>query len=175
MNFARKFAMIALFFGLMSALSGCGGGKEAVEFNDKIINALQRIGPASDKFNKALERALKNPNANLDDIRAAQKSAKDTVVGIKQEGKSLKVPEKASAKALYAAYEKYLATQEDAVDNLYSDIIKILEEKTPIEARAKKIVDIGQKAEPREKAALAELDRVQKEFAKDYNIKLINK
>jgi hypothetical protein len=178
MNLTYKAGGLTVLFilGSLFALSGCGQGKEAVKFNDSIVNALQRLGPAGEKFGLAVQPALTGGKAELEEVRRAHKSAKDTVASIKEDGKTWKVPDRPSAKALYAAYENLMATQEECINKDFAEIVTILEdEKAPVQVKAQKIDQVTKRLEPREKAAMSELDAKQKAFAKDFNIKLVYK
>ena len=126
---AKLFALLALAFVLLTVVPGCTDTKEAATFNDQVITALKRIQPAAEHFGRTVGPALNNQPGSMDEVRRPHKAVKDILTGIRAEAKTWKVPEKASAKALFASYEKFMTTQDEAVNVGFSDVVKILEDK----------------------------------------------
>jgi hypothetical protein len=155
----RRSVMIALTIVVSLFATGCG--PSAVEFNQKIVDCNNRLKQASDPAGKAMETL---------DIKGAKphlENSKKVLEAIKEEMKTWKIPNGQSAKNLYAGYEKYLKGQDEILSQT-GKVMAMFED--PSKMDPKQMESIVKSIDTTEKTNLAELQNLQRAFAKDHNM-----
>jgi hypothetical protein len=171
MNASLRMRGLAMFGLATLCLAGCGN-KGAVEFNEKIVQANQRLAKVGEPFGRAIGPALAEQPVNLDEVRRTYKAAAEEIKNVKAESLTWKVPSGASAKNLYDAHQRFLTMQQEGIDN-FGEMVKIAENgRMPAGEKKNKLQTILMQFDQKEKVALAELQSLQQAFAKDNNIRL---
>jgi hypothetical protein len=175
---ARVVSRSFLLLGALAvlALSGCGQ-REAIDFNEKLVSANKRLASAGEAYGRAIGNAIKNGGnpADMQQVRKTLNEMKTVLKNNKDESATWKIPSKPSAKALFDAFQRFMTAEEEILE-IFEGLAKTLEDTNLSPQQKTNMVQTKIfEAENREKRALAELQPAQQAFAKDYNIKLINR
>jgi len=151
-------------------LSGCGN--QAVNFNNSIAKANQKLAAAGLEFGQKVKDALSGQPGKIREVKSSYQNVLKVLDGVKADMKALSVPSSASAKKLYDAHQRFLKGQEEGAKQ-FGEIVKILENNT-LNAGDKqaKISQIITQIGALEQKDLVELQSAQREFAKEHNIRL---
>ena len=169
----RVFLFLSLVAGL-TTMPGCGG-KDAVTFNDNIVQSIQRLQVVGQKFSSTLVPLFQGGSANAAEVRQAHKESVEALAAVKADISTWKVPSGDSAQQLHQSFLMVLKTQDEAI-NQFGEAAKIVEDSKLLnQVKARRIAEIFEKLEGGEKAAVQDLQAKQQAFAKDFKIKLIAK
>jgi hypothetical protein len=163
--------MMAFVLALV-CLPGCGQ-KEALDFNNKIANANQRLASAGEPFGRAVGPTLAGAPADLAEVHRTYKAMQDTLASIKTESQAWKIPPGDPAKNFFASHQRFLKIEEEGIAD-YGELVKALENlKLTPQQKGDRARSLLLKNDEREKAALADLQATQLAFGKAHNIKIL--
>jgi hypothetical protein len=165
--------ILLVSFGALLLACGAMGTQEALDFNQKIVAANQRLEAAGKKLGDHAHGAGAGNQAELAALKKAYEELKQTLVSVRTEVQGLKVPSKQSAKDFHAAELKYLDAMEKVIAD-FGEMIRVLEDRTLNPAdKITKLEVIQKRLDAAEKANVGQLETAQAAFARDYNIKLM--
>ncbi|MCW3053692.1 MAG: hypothetical protein JWN14_2862 [Chthonomonadales bacterium] len=157
---------------LLVAFTGCHHVDPLV-FNQKLDDDNKKLNAAGVKMGVALRGALENQPGGVDKFKTEYTGLQQTVTQIKKEVETMEVPDDASSKALYAAYQKFLGSQESMVANEFTNIMKCVDNKSlSAMDKANTIRPIVLSLQQREETDLSTLKAAQHEFATEHHITL---
>jgi hypothetical protein len=153
-------------------LPGCGQ-KDALDFNNKIANANQRLASAGEPFGRAVGPSLAGAPADMPEVHRTYKAMQDTLASIKTEAQTWKIPSGEPAKNFFASHQRFLKIEEEGIAD-FGEIVKVLENpKLTPQQKGDQAKSLLLKNDEREKAALADLQGTQLAFGKAHNIKIL--
>lgn len=153
--------------------SGVVTQAEALAFNEKFASTSKRLSPAVQQFGQALQAALAQGGRNTQAVRLQQQAVQNSIASLRTEVQSWNVPNSTSAKALHQSYLRFLKGQDEAMQK-FGDVITILENAALSTSQKRlKMQQILRPLEMAEQTQLAELQRLQREFAREYKIILV--
>lgn len=165
--------MCAVCLGLLVALMGCGSRVDPVAFNRSITDDNKKLNAAGTKLGEALKKTLNGEPGSTENLKAEYASLQKTLADVKADVANLKVPNDASSKALYDAYQKFLQGQESMSTNEFSQIVKCAEDASiPTAQKVNTIVPLIKTVEQRENTDLTALKAAQSTFATEHHITL---
>ena len=151
----------------LAVLVVLGCGREAVTFNEALVRGADRIETARRKFEDAVK------GGNPANARVAHTALLGTIGEVKKEVAALRVPASPGAQKFAEKFQKFLDRYEEAVKETHGERVKQLEnpKDTPPEATRKlalKLIQANQEIQ----SDMTELLELQRQFAKENNIKL---
>lgn len=152
--------------------SGCGQ-REAVEFNNALVNCNKKLSAAGVALSDALFSANEGGKADPVALRSAYNGVAATLAEVKKEIAALTVPASDSGKALAEGYQRFLAVHEESLNKQLAEAVKLLEDprQEPL-ARRTRVRALLKEVRERERAAFEESRGLQQAFAKEHKITL---
>jgi uncharacterized phage infection (PIP) family protein YhgE len=150
--------------------SGCGK-RDIIQFNDALVGAAKKLDSSGRVLGQALT-SLDQGQRGVDGLKQASAQLTKTVQEVKSEVSSLKIPNSTAARSFHEGFMRYLKVEEEFIGKI-DDIVKKVENKQLAATEVRNQVEQTlQQFGPREKAALIEVDGLQKAFAKEHNIRI---
>jgi aromatic ring hydroxylase len=170
----RTTGVAALALLPLAALAGCNGStKDALAFNQAIVNANQKLASAGQELGQAIGRAAAGGPAEIAQAKQLYDQTKQVMQQVKADIQAVHVPSSSTAQALHDADQKFLQGQERIIEKDFAEVIKLLEDtKMDKGERAQKLAAIFSKVGNTEQTDLASLRTAQRDFAKEYNLTL---
>jgi predicted Zn finger-like uncharacterized protein len=142
----------------------------AVAFNEKIVAANKRLEAAGQQFGQALQTCLAQEGRNTQPVRVQYQNTQNVVNAIRGEMTAWPVPNNAAAKNLQQGYQRFLQSQDEGVKTI-GQVVTVLENGalTPAQ-KNQQIKQLLGTLDAAEQTKLAELQNLQREFARENNI-----
>ena len=158
------------------ALAGCSKGvtsAQALQYNNSLVEAYERIGKAMIAFGKAAGEALEGQIIEVAKAKREHENLAEAITRTRADIRIIPVPKSETAKAFYDEVEKLLASQEKMVQEDMRAIVKVLEDPS-LSARDRqgKIVPIVQYLDAMETDAYSSVRETQAEFARAHGFEL---
>jgi hypothetical protein len=154
-------------------LAAAGCEPEAVRFNNTIAAYNRRLNDAGKQFVQDVGSARQAKGLDADRLWASYDRLRETVKEVKQEFAALEVPPGPSAKRLAEGYAKFLRSQDQMVLNELSRIMRLAQRAGGSGSANPEIMRLLLEMQRREKRDLAELQQLQREFAREHKIALL--
>jgi hypothetical protein len=153
-------------------VSGCGQ-REAVEFNNALVNCKKQLSAAGAALSGALFNANERGKTDPAALRSAYDGLTATLAAVKKEVAALPVPASDSGKALAEGYQRFLKVHEESLNKQLAEAVKLLEDpkQEPLARKGRVRALLGEVGK-REQAVLGELRGLQQAFATEHKITL---
>ena len=162
-----------LWAGLFCLVAVAGCGRSNIAFNNALSEANQRIAKSGEAWSNHLEGALSGDPAAIQRMKAAEQDLRNVLADVKADMQALQVPDSPTAKRLYDAHQKFLAGQDEILNNEFAEITRLIEDQeTPQHEKVQRFIALAQSAEARENQDLLELQQIQREFAQENGFRL---
>src|SRR5262249_2854426 len=131
-----------------------------VDASGKVAMALLKFGEAKD----------------VDKMKEARAEAQRVLTDVRAELKELAEFDTPTGKKLYQAHQRLLDAYEKIIDKDLDEVIKVVEDKKlTLDEREARLREIGKRADRCEEDSLKPFQELQRKFAQENNIKLIQK
>jgi hypothetical protein len=161
------------------ALSGCGRGvtsAQALEYNNALVDAYERIGKAMLAFGRAAGGALEGQIIEVAKARREHENLVDAIGRTRADIRIISMPKSEAARAFYDEVEKLLEAQEKMVKEDMRLIVKVLEDPSlSARDRQRRIVPIARYLETMDREAYAPVHAAQRAFAQAHGFTLKKK
>ena len=156
------------------AVAGCGNSrKDALAFNEALVNANRKLELPAKEFLESLPRAITGGPADAAQVKQLYEKTRQAMQQVKADMESVHVPSSQSAQALYEAHQKYLQGEERLIEKDFAEVVKLLENsKLGAAEKAQKVNEILVRGGTTEQADLAVLKSAQRNFAQDNHLTL---
>ncbi len=141
---------------------------DPLAFNEQLVASLRRLSSAENQLGVAL--GLAQGGGNTQAVHNQRQTALNVLKEIRGEMQTWAVPASNSGKNLYQGYQRYLQSHEENI-NLVGQILSVLENPglSP-QQKNHQYTQLLRQLDSAERSQLAELDRLQREFAREHKI-----
>lgn len=164
----RAFAVVLA--ASLTLVAGCGSS--ALNFNNSLAKANQRLASAGKSFGDSLLKAAKSDPAEAKALDDSYKAMATELEKVKKETSEATITGIDGAQDLRDAYQKYLQVQEKIVNEDFKKAVETAKSQASADEREKSVKGIQAEAKKKDEAELTNLQTAQIAFAKKHGITL---
>ena len=173
-----KATLCAVLSAAFLLLPGCGKGvssSQALQYNNALVDAYQRIGKAMIAFGKAAGEALEGQIIEVAKAKREHENLVEAVERTRADIRIVPIPKSETAKKFHDEVEALLASQEKMVKEDMRSIVKVLEDSSlSARDRQRRIVPIVQYLDGMDRNAYGPVRQAQAEFARAHGFQIKN-
>ena len=170
MTRTRLFIRAAFAAALLFSMAGCSKVSRgaAVQFNDALVEAGNRVAVSGQAFGQAAGKAV---GGGIEEVAKAKREFENVTEALaraQSDMKLIKVPDTATARRFFDEHQKLLKLQDQIVKEEFGAIVKVLDNQllTPQE-RSRKLMPIANYLRSLDQTMLVDLVAAQAAFAKE--------